>query len=130
MARRWARAHPATDRTIARRPILSAKQAMAIQPRSHSYVPDYPRYNPGIIPSPLRNGTLKQPWVKRWKEGGEEKDGEAEMLDWAHGRGGGGQRGRVTKSLCNQRASNRPRRFLKPRLRLHQQSVPLENPHL
>lgn len=40
----WARAHPTTDRTIARRPILSAKQAIAIQSRLHSDVPDYPRY--------------------------------------------------------------------------------------
>lgn len=37
--------------------------------------------------SALRNGTLKQPWVKRWREGGD--------LLWERKRGGGGGRERL-----------------------------------
>lgn len=94
-----------------------------------------------IIPSALHNRTLKQRWVKRWKENGdlplekEEEDNEGKVEDirggpwweWKAGRGlGTGVH--LTKFFCNKRQSDCHRRlFFKAQVRLY--TVHLNNPH-
>lgn len=90
----WARAHPGADRPIAHRPFLSARRAITIHSRLHSYIPDYDRSGCCLCVSIIHAlwsfwaHYAMRPWSSRGWRGGR-------RTGFAEREGGGREQGKV-----------------------------------